>query len=710
MKRPLFAMGISVFLSTVAALLFGDNFAAAVGVFLLVCGLIGPLIAKEIRSACVLLIICAVAMGNVLLQNILTVHPVKSLAQHSAYLEGLVMEIEYENDSANYLLDARIPLQDGRIMRTKVRLYSFTPLAAQTGEEICGYVSLEETDWTGDYRFHYLSDRELLRGIPVTDPEIRPASESVQHSLGFKLLRLRQILTNTVRDLLLPDDAAMVNALLIGDRSGIREETEFNFRRSGLTHLMAVSGLHLSLLIALFSSFLRMFDIKMRTRALLSLPVIVLFIALAGFTPSVLRAGMMTGLYLIGCCLRRRADSLSSLGFAAIIQCICNPYSALSAGFLLSFSATLGILLLTKPVEAFFMRVLSERMKKIRLIQLIVNSLAVSLAATVMTLPVMLFLFDSFTLIAPLTSLAAIPIATFLIWCAIPMLLFGLIPLLNPFAEFLAFFVSLLSRMLQAAAACFASIPFSIVPVRYDFVKIMAVVFYVGATVLFLIRAPGRIKRTCAMLGAAVFVMTWMTAEIFDRGTIRVVTFENVDAALITSGTRASLIGFPDSSYGGRIIDSYCRDNGIQSIELALNTGGDNEDVLGAVQLFEHLPPERLMMPEDGRYTQALLTFASSSKKAVPSTENVFTLQTLGTSLTVYPCSCGRACKIEIGDASLLKCNENCVIMKTDHLTQGIIRGWKYESLYENGSIKIQTDTDGTTTYIFRSSSQQEEP
>lgn len=694
MKRPLFVIGLLVFLSAAAALLFGDNFAAAVGIFLLVCGLLSPLlVGKARRTVCLLLVICAVSMGNVLVRNLLWARPVRSLAERTVYLEGLIREVRYSGDHAQYRIAARIPLRDGRILRTDIRLSGPSALPADVGEELRGYVKLSGMDLDGDYRFHYLADGLLLRGVPA-GIEVCPARETER--VEYRLLLLRRKIRETLRRLLPSREAALANALLVGDRSDMGEELELDFRRAGLTHLTAVSGFHLSLVTLLFAGLLRALGIKQRTSALLSLPVMVIFMALAGFTSSVVRAGVMLGLCLIGTCLGKKTDALSSLGLAAAVLCLWNPYSALSAGFLLSFSATLGILLLTKPISGW--------LQHLGLGRKLSGALGVSLAAFILTLPVMIFLFDTLTLLSPLASLLAMPLATLLLWCLLPMLILGQFPFLDPAVRVLAGVVTVLARSLEAVAHAFSSLPAAFLPVRYDFVRLLLVVFYAAAIVLFFLRVPGKVRRLCAVLGAAVFAAGWMTAAFAERGTVRVVVFEGVDAALVTSGSCASLIGLPDSLYAGRLIDTYCREEGITSLDLVLGTTLDNDHAAGAVRLLERLPPARLILPGTGEYTRALLSKAPEAKKAA-APEETFTISTLGAALTVYPCSCGRACKIEIGGANLLKCNENCVIMKTDLSTQAVIRGDETERLREDETMKLRTG-DGMTTFVFRKGTQ----
>lgn len=708
MKRPLFVIGCSYFLFTAAALFFGDNFAAAVGVWTLVSAAAAFFIVPpEYRGVTAAVLLSgALALGMTLAQDMALVRPVLSLAGKSVYLQGRVERIDYYETSACYLLDARIPQKNGKTLRARIKLYHPAALPTEINEEIRGFVALDRPNVTGPARYANLSGRILLSGSLDGEAEI-VEKERAQRTAAFFAAELRQFLTARCRQLLTPESSSLVNAILLGDRSALDEDAQTEFRRAGISHLMAVSGFHLSLVTALTVGLLRAMRVARRLCAALALPVMALFMAVCGFTPSVMRAGLMTGLCLTAQILGEKYDALSALGFAAFLICFLNPYSALNAGFLLSFCASAGIFLLSPRIDAFFSRrlCLPENLSAAKAMRMLSASLSVSLGAFLATLPVLLFCFDTMSLIAPVSSVLAMPLATLLLWCALPMLLLSLIPSLMPAARLFSAAVSVLSRMLTDLCGALSDIPFASVPVRYNFIRVLALVFCAGAAALSAAGARKKTKRVCAALAAAVFAAGLFTVQWTMRGTLRLVTFEGVDAAVILSGKEAALIGFPSTPYQGKIVRAFLRDENVRVLDLALNTSPNNENALGVLDVLRDYPPRRLVIPPEGRYTQNILALSPGARRGVPSRDKNDEVSISGARLTLIPCACGHGCKITANAAVLLKLNENCAIINPDPQTAGVVRGWNFETagaVSGRPGMSVASDGERRTTYTFR--------
>ena len=129
--------------------------------------------------------------------------------------------------------------------------------------------------------------------------------------------------------------------------------------------------------------------------------LVVVFAMVTGCSFSVIRSGIMLVLYSLGNLAMRRSNGLNSLGIAGLLMAAMNPYLIYDVGFLLSFSATLGILLLASPITQRISRKLHVENK---VVQSIVSGFSVSLGATVGTLPVMLLNFKEISLIGLLVN------------------------------------------------------------------------------------------------------------------------------------------------------------------------------------------------------------------------------------------------------------------------------------------------------------------
>ncbi len=175
-----------------------------------------------------------------------------------------------------------------------------------------------------------------------------PAEESFS-PLGW-LLRLRRQTIEQLNALGEGESAALVAAMLTADTADLPAGLRTALSRAGISHLLAVSGLHLSILLAVCGKLGDLLLWSRKRKALYSGLCCLTMIVLAGFSASVLRAALMAGLAL-GAPLRgRRGDGLTGLGFAAAILLLCNPAAVWELSFLLSCGATLGILLLARPL------------------------------------------------------------------------------------------------------------------------------------------------------------------------------------------------------------------------------------------------------------------------------------------------------------------------------------------------------------------------
>ncbi|HYE96959.1 MAG TPA: DNA internalization-related competence protein ComEC/Rec2 [Rubricoccaceae bacterium] len=222
--------------------------------------------------------------------------------------------------------------------------------------------------------------------------------------------RVRRALGQHVRS----DEARRVlAALLIADRSGLDPDMRTAFVETGLMHLLAVSGLHLVLvglvLYRLLKPLLGRLGWPWRrvegSRAALTLALLGLYVLVTGATVSVVRAFVMTALWIGGTVLERPSDALNGLGAAALVLLLFNPATLFDVGFQLSFAAVAALLVLVPVLRD---RV-PERWSTLPIAGGVLDGLLVSLAATLGTGPILLYHFGQLPLAGVVLNLAGIP-------------------------------------------------------------------------------------------------------------------------------------------------------------------------------------------------------------------------------------------------------------------------------------------------------------
>ncbi len=137
--------------------------------------------------------------------------------------------------------------------------------------------------------------------------------------------------------------AAILKGIMVGDKSGFSGEMYQNFSNSGLSHIVSVSGMHLSILFSTVMSLLNSMNIRKRYSVILAIPLLLFFAATAEFTPSVCRAALMYLLLIMSNFFRQRYSSLTALFFSLGIILLFSPYALYSKSLTLSFGAALGI-------------------------------------------------------------------------------------------------------------------------------------------------------------------------------------------------------------------------------------------------------------------------------------------------------------------------------------------------------------------------------
>ncbi len=148
-------------------------------------------------------------------------------------------------------------------------------------------------------------------------------------------------------------ESALLKGILVGFREDFTTEQHRQFTDSGLVHITAVSGMHVMFLTGFLTFLFRKLRLPKFLSVLVLSAVLLLFCAMAAFTPSVCRAVILMLLILLAQLMQREPDSLTSLSAAAVILLMINPYSLTSYSFILSFSSVLGLLLLAQPIQDF---------------------------------------------------------------------------------------------------------------------------------------------------------------------------------------------------------------------------------------------------------------------------------------------------------------------------------------------------------------------
>lgn len=260
----------------------------------------------------------------------------------------------------------------------------------------------------GIFRYHSLSDRCHLACTYKTKNSTVTKSDK---NLYIRILEFRGFASGKLRTALSKNSLGLTEALLTGSRDNISPEMSLNFRICGISHIFAVSGMHLSLWTGIFFIIL-----KKRTKLsalpnILAMAFVLFYMVFTGFSPSVLRAGIMLITVFLGRLIKRQADTLNSLGLAGTVLLCLNPYLAGNISFLLSFIAT-GAIAFWNEYILPEKKELHGAFRKIRyrMLRPYYNTV-ISVAVILTTLPAVSLFFGYISLLSPVASLIITPMA-----------------------------------------------------------------------------------------------------------------------------------------------------------------------------------------------------------------------------------------------------------------------------------------------------------
>lgn len=244
-------------------------------------------------------------------------------------------------------------------------------------------------------------------------------------------------------------EAALARGFVLGEDERVDDRTVEDFRRSGLSHLLAVSGQNVALLALLAMPLLAAFGIPLGTRLVWILGAIVVYVPLAGAGPSIVRAGVMGALSVLATLAGRRASRLYGLLVAAVVTLAIDSRLAADVGWQLSFAAVLGILALARPIRG----AIGARIGTGGVAGMLAEGIAMTVAATLATAPLIAFHFGAISTSTLVANLLALPAVAPAMWLGMLSATAGQIPGF-PVAALNAVEAPLLAYIAQVAAWC----------------------------------------------------------------------------------------------------------------------------------------------------------------------------------------------------------------------------------------------------------------
>lgn len=469
----------------------------------------------------------------------------------------------------------------------------------------------------------YLAEKQIYLIGTIRSPLLIHEIDSPLHtdfytdSLYF-VERIRTVIARYLSSTLAENHAALYQAVLLGDKSKISPGLLEAFKRSGVAHILAISGMHMALL-GFFLFTLFYFLTRLSTRLILTINVrkfsmilcigpLLLYSLLAGSNTPVTRSFIMSLMFIFGFCVNRPKSLLTILAAAALIILTIDPLSLKSASFQLSFAAVASIILITPILLSFIpsYQALSATQKLPRLlVRRTVELAVVTVSATIGTLPLLVYHFNQLSTVTLPANLIVEPLICF--WAlpcgfiALPLLFIN-----PPLAKAVLIFGGWSLEIVTNYIVLISSIPMSVL--WLPDISIFSIVLYYASFLLF-ISATSKQLRIVATIAFSAALMLFiipasgLTSKFRKFDNVSFIDVGQGNSSLVQlAGGRTILIDTgavttPGFNCGERIVAPYLWSLGIGRVDDIILTHADADHYNGITALFERFRPLRLWLP-----------------------------------------------------------------------------------------------------------------
>jgi competence protein ComEC len=361
---------------------------------------------------------------------------------------------------------------------------------------------LETPPRLGDFDYQgYLENQGIYSTM------LHPEIEVLDTGKGFRPLAwvysLRSSLSQSIARVIPEPQASLAQGIVLGIRYNIPQPVRDDFARTGTAHLLAISGLHLSILAGILLSIgIWLFGRRRYIYIWLALGVIWLYAIISGFNPPVVRGAIMASLFLSAELLGRQRTAITSLAFAAAVMVAIDPPILWDAAFQLSFLGMAGLIFIAPPLMGLGRKIVDKAIGEegpgVSLAKIVTDSFSVTLAATLAVWPVVAHYFGIVSLVGPLATFLALPALPALIVLGALAGLVGLVFL--PIAQGIGWLAWLFASYMLLIVRGLAPLDISAVGADWINPTLMVSYYAVLALVIWLVSQRGRLPQVANWL------------------------------------------------------------------------------------------------------------------------------------------------------------------------------------------------------------------
>lgn len=448
----------------------------------------------------------------------------------------------------------------------------------------------EARNYKGYNYKQYLKTKKIIGTVELEKAKILKSSN------GSFIHNIQKYIKDTINGTLTDEEGNLLLAILLGDKDKLSEDIQESFKTSNLSHMLAVSGAHVSYIILGLTYVLQNSIIGKKNEKIVCIIFLLFFMAITNFTPSVTRACIMAVLTLFSGIIYRKSDVYTNISIAALITLIFNPYNLLDLGFQLSYGGTIGIIIFIKRIQ--------EKKSNSKVINYIKQMALVSIYANIIIIPIMMYHFNTVSFTFIISNIMASPILGIIVITGFLFIIASIT--VKPLTRLIAIFIKpILSILIKISQIC-SKLPFSnilvVTPYMFNVISYYAIILYC---------IKSKKNNKCKIIICLLIVLILINFIIYifpQKLRIFFIDVGQGDSTLIITPDKKTVLidgGGSDSfDVGEKVLLPYLLDRRILKIDYVLISHFDTDHCGGILTIMEKVKVKNIIISEQAEHSE----------------------------------------------------------------------------------------------------------
>lgn len=448
----------------------------------------------------------------------------------------------------------------------------------------------EARNYKGYNYKQYLKTKKIIGTVELEKAKILKSSN------GSFIHNIQKYIKDTINGTLTDEEGNLLLAILLGDKDKLSEDIQESFKTSNLSHMLAVSGAHVSYIILGLTYVLQNSIIGKKNEKIVCIIFLLFFMAITNFTPSVTRACIMAVLTLFSGIIYRKSDVYTNISVAALITLIFNPYNLLDLGFQLSYGGTIGIIIFIKRIQ--------EKKSNSKVINYIKQMALVSIYANIIIIPIMMYHFNTVSFTFIISNIMASPILGIIVITGFLFIIASIT--VKPLTRLIAIFIKpILSILIKISQIC-SKLPFSnilvVTPYMFNVISYYAIILYC---------IKSKKNNKCKIIICLLIVLILINFIIYifpQKLRIFFIDVGQGDSTLIITPDKKTVLidgGGSDSfDVGEKVLLPYLLDRRILKIDYVLISHFDTDHCGGILTIMEKVKVKNIIISEQVEHSE----------------------------------------------------------------------------------------------------------